>query len=162
MKNHVFRLQATWLMHSGFKRVVGSAWRSGDLLVNNNGFLASILDDWNVSTFGNIHKRKRRLVARIYGVQRCIAKTPMDRHIKLDVRLKKELGEVLFQEEVLWFQKSKEEWIWLRDQNTSFYHALTVVRKSRNTINALKDENKERISYRDSFRGIVQECLKKL
>lgn len=54
-----------------------------------------VFEDWNRNTFGNIHKRKRRLLARIDGVQRAIATKFHSRLIELDFKLRKELDEVL-------------------------------------------------------------------
>ena len=41
--------------------------------------------------------------------------------IRLDKKLKDELNLVLKQEEIFWFQKSREEWIVNSDRNTSFF-----------------------------------------
>lgn len=55
----------------------------------------------NINHFGNIFKRKRRLLARIQGVQRIIADNATNRLIKLEKKLKKDLEKVLEQEELL-------------------------------------------------------------
>lgn len=49
------------------------------------------------------------------------------KHIILDSKLKKELDETPKQEEMLWFQKSREEWI-KSELNTKYYHAATMIR----------------------------------
>lgn len=52
----------------------------------------------------------------------------------------KELDIVLEQEEMVWFQKSREKWVAHGDQNTKFSHLSTVIRRRRNCIDMLKDE----------------------
>lgn len=54
----------------------------------------------------------------------------------------KEFDVILEQEEVLWFQKSREKWIALGDRNTQYFHTSTIIRRRHNRIEMLKnDEN---------------------
>jgi len=39
-----------------------------------------------------------------------------------EASLQKEYNDVLRQEEILWYQKSRENWVKLGDRNTSFFH----------------------------------------
>ena len=41
-------------------------------------------------------------------------------------------------EELLWFQKSRVNWIESGDKNTAFYHAAVMIRRNRNKISTLK------------------------
>lgn len=90
-----FRFQAAWLSHPGFKKVIVSTWNQNSSLSDNNLLMASVLDRWNKDVFGNIYKRKRRLLARIDGVQRAMADKFTHRLIQLDIKLRSELDEVL-------------------------------------------------------------------
>lgn len=105
--------------------------------------MAKVLTKWNVSTFGNIHAKKRKLTARMEGIQRCLCNQPNHRLLKLHIKLKKDLETVLEQEELLWFQKSTEDWIVLGDRNTKFYHASTMVKRGKNKITALLKDSGE-------------------
>ncbi|KAK8507655.1 hypothetical protein V6N12_066990 [Hibiscus sabdariffa] len=49
----------------------------------------------------------------------------------LEISLKQELAEVLKQEESLWFQRSRTEWILDGDRNTKHYHRVTKSRERR-------------------------------
>lgn len=55
----------------------------------------------------------------------------------LQKELLQEYEKILFQEEALWFQKSREKWIKLGSRNTTFFHAQTVVRRKKNKIRGL-------------------------
>lgn len=70
------------------------------------------------------------------------------RLLKLEQWLKEELELVLAQEELLWFQKSREKWITLGDRNTKFFHTTTFIRRQRNCINRLITANGEWIEDR--------------
>lgn len=49
--------------------------------------------------------------------------------------------EILKQEELLWFQKSREQWVTLVDRNNKFFHTHTVIRRRRNKIQGLHLED---------------------
>ncbi|KAH9696901.1 reverse transcriptase domain-containing protein [Citrus sinensis] len=65
---------------------------------------------------------------------------PLSSLYRLETKLKKKLEEVLSQEELLWYQKSRREWIKYGDRNTSFFHQKTITRRDRNRITAIRDE----------------------
>lgn len=52
----------------------------------------------------------------------------------------KEFEVVLEQEELVWFQKSREKWIALGDHNTKYFHTSTIIRRRRNRVEMLKNE----------------------
>lgn len=45
--------------------------------------------------------------------------------------------QVLFQEEMLWYQKSRAKWLHFGDRNTRYFHGTTAVRRRRNTYDIL-------------------------
>jgi len=57
--------------------------------------------------------------------------------IMTEASLQKEYNDVLMQEKILWYQKSRENWVKLGDRNTSFFHTQTLVRRKRNKIQGL-------------------------
>lgn len=56
-------------------------------------------------------------------------------YLEQEVRL--EYDKILAQEEIHWYQKSRENWIKLGDRNTRYFHAKTVIRRKRNRIHGL-------------------------
>lgn len=66
---------------------------------------------FNKDTFGNIFKKKRRLEARIKGVHLQLDSFPQADLIPLGKDLQLQYSAVLKEEEMLWFQKSRESWI---------------------------------------------------
>ena len=79
-----------------------------NLIVNK---LAKVKDEslkFNTEVFGNIIYRKRKLEARIKGIQRRLEVIDSSFLIKLEQDLQKEYNIVLYQEELLWHKKSRE------------------------------------------------------
>lgn len=51
-----------------------------------------------------------------------------------EAELRIDLEEVLSHEELLWFQKSRAEWLRYRDRNTSSFYNRALIRRKRNRI----------------------------
>ena len=58
----------------------------------------------------------------------------------LEANLKKKLEQVLSQEELLWYQKSRRDWITYGDPNIYFFFIKKISRRALNRITAIKDE----------------------
>lgn len=87
--------------------------------------------------FGNIFKNKRRLETRIKGVHKLLDSYPSSDLIKLERDLQCEYNRVLAHEEMLWYQKSRENWVKFGNRNTKFFHTQTVIRRRRNKVAGL-------------------------
>ena len=132
------RFLAAWTTHPDYDTVVDTAWHRGDQIVVN--CLAKVKEDslvFNKDVFGNILYRKRRLETRLQGIQRRLEQVDFASLIRLEEELQREYNLVLYQEELLWYQKSRERWVKLGDRNTSFFHSQTIVRRKRNRIHGL-------------------------
>lgn len=102
--------------------------------------LAKVKDDsitFNREVFGDIFKRKREVENRLKGIQNTLERVDSMWLVRLENQLQHELDKILFQEEVLWYQKSREKWIKFGDRNTKFFHAQTVIRRKKNKIHGL-------------------------
>lgn len=113
-----FMFQAAWLCHHNFSDMVDRKWNQNEDTLYNTCKLASTLKQWNKLTFGNIHKRKSRILARLEGIQKCLGLGCTNGLIKLERKLRMDLKDTLMQEELLWFQQSREKWINSGDRNT--------------------------------------------
>lgn len=56
-------------------------------------------------------------------------------------QIQKELATAYNDEETYWKQKSRNQWMLEGDRNTSFFHARTKTRFSKNRIMSIKDEH---------------------
>ncbi|KAK9706615.1 hypothetical protein RND81_07G139200 [Saponaria officinalis] len=121
------------------------------LLVNTNGFApinritrpfrfqAAWMNHAKFSEFvtSNWNKLRRQ----IEDIQRNPSYNYSYSLMKWENKLRRELDNVLQQEELLWFQKSRMEQICDGDRNTKFVHLSTIIRRKRNRIERLQNEN---------------------
>ncbi|OMO68562.1 reverse transcriptase [Corchorus capsularis] len=121
-----FRFEAAWQSHDSFPLVLSDAWNSAESLNHSLSHLREALGIWNKNTFGNIHRRKRLLMARLGGVQRALETRPNPFLYRLEKELSDEFNLVLSQEEMLWFQKSHSNWMVL-SHFKSVYQAERLV-----------------------------------
>ncbi|XP_031095145.1 uncharacterized protein LOC115999435 [Ipomoea triloba] len=132
-----FRFNMAWSLHTDFMNCVRSSWDTGKGLEENKIRTAEALQNWNRNTFGDIFQRKKRLLSRIKGVQRSLSSHIRNDLIRLERKLREELQLTLQQEELLWYQRSREEWNTSGDCNSKFYHTATSAKKNRAKITSL-------------------------
>lgn len=141
-----FRFEAAWLNHAGFKELLLNSW---NVNINTPAALEGLretLKKWNKEVFGDVQKRKEELLNKIKGVQDQLHLIQTDALLREEEELTKEFDVVLEQEEMIWFQKSREKWIVMGERNTKFFHTSTVIRRRRNQIEMLKDDDGRWIS----------------
>ena len=96
-------------------------------------------NSWNCTHFGNLFQKKKRILARLKGIQESLAVCPNDHLINLEKMLRSDFAEVAKLEEEFWAMKSRILWLVEGDRNTSFYHTAALVRRRRNRILCMKD-----------------------
>ncbi|KAJ4844704.1 hypothetical protein Tsubulata_024279 [Turnera subulata] len=109
-----FRFEAIWLSHPSYGKVVMESWRH------------------------NPSEQKHYLLGRLGGIQAALATAPSSTLAGLEAALLGEYCSVLAQEELFWYQKSRQQWIAQGDRCTRFYHLSTVCRRKRNKVERLK------------------------
>ena len=118
--------------------------------------------EWNKNVFGHIRKRKRELMARINGIQRAQERGANFFLHKLELRLQSELAQTLKQEEILWYQKSRGEWLTNGDKNTRYYHIKTIIWRNRNKVNTLRRVDGNWVSKREEVQNLITEYFRNL
>jgi len=91
------------------------------------------------STFGNIFHRKKRICARLKGIQTALGNNPNNFLIELEKSLLSELSTINTLEAEFWSMKSRISWVVEGDRNTALFHNSTLIRRRRNRITSLKD-----------------------
>ncbi|KAH9673087.1 reverse transcriptase domain-containing protein [Citrus sinensis] len=136
-----FRFLASWLTDSRFKTFFFETWRGSGDYVNSAGHFITEVRKWNKEVFGYIHKQKNNILARLAGIQRALEWHRSRNLMDLEMNLKRELESILSQEEILWYKKSRRDWIEFGDRNTKYFHRQTIKRRRQNQIVMLNDEH---------------------
>lgn len=157
-----FRFQAAWLSHAKFDEFVTMNWNKSAPVIPVQKEFASKLNQWNREVFHNIFRKKSELWARIEGVQRRLAMKWERKWIKLEGKLRRELDDVLHEEELIWFQKSRLEAIKDGDRNTKFFHLATVIRRNRNKVDMLQANDGSWVTDPTNVKLMVEQYWKDL
>ena len=157
-----FKFQPAWLSHPNFLGWLESTWKQGEYFITMNNDLTEKISNWKNQVFGDVNKRKRWIRARIEGVQRCLVDNASPGLLKLERKLQIELETILLQEELLWFQKSRCQWLESGDRNTKFYHLATTVRGQKKKIHGLEDSSGAWVTDQESLCNMAIEYFKKL
>ncbi|KAK9984141.1 hypothetical protein SO802_033666 [Lithocarpus litseifolius] len=128
-----------WLTYLDFLRVVREAWAGPTRLAVAVSTFVDKARIWNKNIFGDLFHRKKRVLARLRGIQAAMSVNPNNFLVDLERDLTAEYHEVTRQEEEFWAMKSRITWLVEGDRNTSFYHTLALVCIRRNRILCMKD-----------------------
>lgn len=64
-----FRFEEAWMNHLNFVKVMKESWKyERNDIAESLQNLATNLSKWSQESFGNIYRRKKRLVARLKGI----------------------------------------------------------------------------------------------
>jgi hypothetical protein len=158
-----FRFENAWHLHANYKDMVKSCWTEGDSVVRNLKSLQSEFKKWNCSTFNQVLHQKRRLEARIGGIQSKIAIRRTSYGLRrIEEKLQHELSDILKQEEIMWFQRSRAKWLKDGDRNTRYYHLKTTHRHKRNNIVMLRMASGEWVDDQQELQSMVNEYYQHL
>jgi hypothetical protein len=95
---------------------------------------------WNKNTFGNIFQRMQEIENRLAALQQTfISGTRTTDLMKEEEELQAELEERKKQEEIMWRQKSRVQWLKEGERNTKFFHRAMVHHRYINQITQLED-----------------------
>ncbi|XP_057733751.1 uncharacterized protein LOC130948905 [Arachis stenosperma] len=138
-KNRPFRFIAAWATHLEYRNIVNQSWQAG--YREMHGKLSEVqknyLLEFNSKVFGNIFVRKCKLERQINFLQKRLEVMEDLSMRQKEKQLIEEFNNTLVQEELLWFQKSREQWVKFGDRNTKFFHVQTLVRRKHNKIHGL-------------------------
>ncbi|KAL8137253.1 hypothetical protein V2J09_003254 [Rumex salicifolius] len=142
-----FRFEAMWLAHPQFMSFLLKKWKREKAAPDALGCLQKDLRIWNKEVFGNLYYKKEKLLRRIEGIDNAIASGSPPRLLHLQSKLKRDLEDCLQQEEMFWFQKSREKWVELGDRNTAYFHAS----RRHKYVLALKDHAENWVVWRSQI-----------
>lgn len=112
--------------------------------------------------FGDVFQRKKWLLRRLDRIAFQLGNFYSPHLEEAQHYLWKEYEEVLQQEEVLWFQKSRAKWLHFRDRNSRFFHGVTTIRRKRNSFDILQDNEGQWVSDPEELEKMASNFYKEL
>uniref|UniRef100_A0A2N9HIV3 CCHC-type domain-containing protein n=1 Tax=Fagus sylvatica TaxID=28930 RepID=A0A2N9HIV3_FAGSY len=106
-----------WVMVRDFNDILScdkkwGAWASpASNLAGTFAIFTALVSAWNKLVFGNIFQRKKRVLARMSGVQGALASNPSDSLSRLEKSLREQYLNILNLEEDFWALKSRVGWV---------------------------------------------------
>uniref|UniRef100_A0A2N9EFE1 Reverse transcriptase domain-containing protein n=1 Tax=Fagus sylvatica TaxID=28930 RepID=A0A2N9EFE1_FAGSY len=133
-------LETIWFNDPSFLSLVHESWtkfpQNVPLAIHDFTNRVTI---WNKQVFGNIFHRKKRLLARLNGIQKSLSIRPCPALSNLETDLTLQHQNILHLEGEYWSLKSRLQWTNLGDRNTAFFHLSTICRRHGNKIWCLKN-----------------------
>ncbi|CAI9113674.1 OLC1v1014318C1 [Oldenlandia corymbosa var. corymbosa] len=136
-----FKYWVAWESHDKWEEWLRQNWNTNVLFPEALSKLTERLDDWKYNVFGDINKRKSRLLARLGGLQRILVSTQSARLRNLEKELREEYEALVTQEDLLRAQNVKAVWLTRGDRNTRLFHSTFRSSKHRQKIRAMQLED---------------------
>lgn len=140
--------------HPDLKRSVLEGWNKspqGDSVENLRQKLQQLSDglcSWDKVTFGNVQGEIRKLKLELEILRRLPGRLgPSSRELKIT----EVLIELYHREEILWRQRSRIQWLVGGDKNTKFFHLRATMRRRKNLIKSLQNDNGDIVSNIDEL-----------
>jgi hypothetical protein len=161
-RRNYFKFLTPWLEHDDFVNQIRNSWILSDNWSPNIQRVTNNLKDWNHNLFGNIFKRKRRVIKRLEGINNNLVQGENDRLRILKIELELEYNQIVHQEESYWMLQAKNKWLSQGDANTKFFHQSSITRRRRNHIMALKNASDDWVYDDSDLQDLVTNFFKEL
>ena len=132
-----FFFEAIWAKRSDCKELIEEVWRANTNLHDPSSFstglkiCANSLSKWGKSAFGQIPRKIKEKQATLSELTKTDTAGQNGAEIN---RLRKEINTLLDDEELLWRQRSRVQWLGEGDRNTNYFHHRASERRRKNTV----------------------------
>lgn len=145
--NKNFRFEPLWLRCADFQEKVAEYWSEATggekPMVEILQFCSSKITTWNKNSVGSVTRKVKKLRSDLNEI--CKQERTLDTVVE-EQRIKSQLEEWFFREELLRKQRSRCDWLKEGDKNTKFFHVRASTRRRMNQIRELKGLNGSLIS----------------
>ena len=144
-----FKFELCWFLREDLVNVVGKVWvdyyrgkSRADKWQNRGRKLRKVLKGWNLNYVWLYKKQKKVLSAAIDEIDRESERVGLSNEkYLLRKHLDTQLNKIYKEEEVMWFQRAKEQEILEGDALTSYFISKASGRKRKNKIDSLTQED---------------------
>lgn len=166
-----FRFESFWLRNPKFLLKAEEWWTQST--IQGKGKIHTFqlklkelkgkIKKWNKEEFGNIMEEKQKLEQEMEEIQqRIIIEGRTEERCKEEGIIISKLEERRKQEEILWKQKSRINWLREGERNTKFFHQAMIQHRQRNRILSIKNEEGERIIEQEGIEKVLVEYHKEI
>jgi hypothetical protein len=143
--NRGFWYEEMWTIHKNYEYMVGKAWENSFSAKDGIEGLWQWLQDvsrdmkcWIYDTFGSVRGELKILRNRLEEakVQELVSGSSLEVR-EIEIRL----HELYEREEIMYQQRSRQEWLKAGDHNTKYFHNRASCWKRKNTVKALRRED---------------------
>ena len=159
------RFEARWLSECTVDEIVKSAWERAKLagigpsLSSRTKLVKDDMFIWDRDTLKGPKKRINKLKKELEKLRRCTLTEEVRQRIKEAQVL---IENLLDQEELVWLQRGRANWLLHGDRNTSYFHKAATARKKRNCIRRLLDDTGVWKEELDDINSIITSYFKEL
>jgi hypothetical protein len=145
-----FRFEKLWLLHPDFQHLAKEWWSKAAINHGSSMYrfqqrlknFKVLLKQWNKDCFGNIFQSIQTIEKQLEEIQKIfISGTRTADLMKKEEKLCEQLEERKKQEEILWKQKSRVQWLKEGERNTKFFHRTVMHHQHVNRITHLEDNH---------------------
>eukprot|EP00253_Pinus_taeda_P013455 PITA_13455 len=168
-RNKPFRFEKFWLDHPNFLEMVKKWWSeplevNGSKMFNLQKKLKTTkqkIKDWNKTVFGNIFQEKVILENKLEHIHREGAAGNLSAEaMEQEKTLSQQWHKRCSQEETLWRQKSRIQWLKEGELNTKFFHRSALDHRSNNRILELKNNAGEILKNHNDISALLSDHFK--
>ncbi|KAG2706415.1 hypothetical protein I3760_05G103200 [Carya illinoinensis] len=140
----LFRFEAMWVGETACSSIIENVWRRVEDSASLSCILSCIstcaedLGSWNKSSFGHVQQELAKAKMKLQSLQ---ATDPNCLFMAEFNKARDEVQKWLENDELIWKQRSRVQWLRDGDCNSKYFHSKASTRKRKNTIVQLKDDS---------------------
>ncbi|KAM0913489.1 hypothetical protein ACQ4PT_012126 [Festuca glaucescens] len=140
-----FQFEEMWLKHEGYEEMITTAWENHDRGISglNNLWkqlreVSADMKKWSFESFGSVRAEIKRLRSQLDSARTAAKLLGTSQEVR---DLEKQLHDVFEKEEIMYRQRSRQEWLKAGDKNTKYFQNRASHRRRKKTVRHLRRDD---------------------